>query len=230
MDYTPFDIRGYPSVTVQDGYREWAESYDTTVLDLMDLRLLQRLRSVPWAGASRALDLACGTGRCGVWLRARGVSALDGLDLSEPMLTRAWTKSVYDRLFLAPVDGTRRKAGSYDLVTMVLADEHLPELGPLYAEAARLLAPGGRFVLAGFHPHFLMLGVVTHFDRPSGEPVAIESYVHLMSDHVAAALAAGFRLDEMVEGTVDEAWIDAKPKWRRYRDHPVSFAYVWRRA
>ncbi|WGF87171.1 class I SAM-dependent DNA methyltransferase [Marinivivus vitaminiproducens] len=230
MKFASFDIRGYPTVTVQDGYREWADSYEATVLDLMDLRLLDRLRAVPWARAGHALDLACGTGRCGVWLRARGVASLDGLDLSEPMLTKAWDKGAYDRLFLAAVTDTRRSTGRYGVAVMSLADEHLAALGPLYDEAARVLAPDGRFVLVGYHPHFLMLGVVTHFDRPSGDPVAIESHVHLMSDHVAAAHGAGFRLEEMVEGTVDDAWLAAKPKWRRYRDHPVSFAYVWRKA
>ena len=75
-----------------------------------------------------------------------------------------------------------------------------------------------------------MLGIVTHFDRPSGEPVAIESHVHLTSDHVAAAHAAGLRLIEMVEGVIDDAWIAKKPKWDAYRHHPVSFAMAWRLA
>jgi hypothetical protein len=79
----------------------------------------------------------------------------------------------------------------------------------------------------GYHPFFLMMGIITHFDRASGESVAIESYVHLMSDHVAAARAAGFELIEMLEGLVDEDWIKAKPKWESFRSRPVSFAMVW---
>ena len=53
--------------------------------------------------------------------------------------------------------------------------------------------------------------------------------MHLTSDHVGAALAAGWRLTEMAEGVVDDAWIAKKPKWERFRSHPVSFAFVWRR-
>jgi len=34
-------------------------------------------------------------------------------------------------------------------------------------------------------------GMPTHFDAPNGEPVAIETHVHLMSDHVRAAHAGG---------------------------------------
>ncbi len=110
----------------------------------------------------------------------------------------------------------------------MLADEHLPDLGPLYREVARVTAAGGSFVLVGYHPHFLMYGIPTHFDRADG-PVAIESYVHLLSDHVKAAHASGWTLVELEEGLVDEAWLAKKPKWARYRNHPVSFAVVWRR-
>ena len=110
-----------------------------------------------------------------------------------------------------------------------LADEHLPDLRPLYDEAARLATPAGAFVLVGYHPHFLMNGIPTHFDRQSGGPVTIESHVHLFSDHVRAAHRAGWTLAEMDEGVVDDAWVAKKPKWERYRFHPVSFAMVWRK-
>jgi len=34
----------------------------------------------------------------------------------------------------------------------------------------------------------------------------------------------------MDEGVVDDAWIAKKPKWERFRFHPVSFSMVWRKA
>jgi hypothetical protein len=36
-------------------------------------------------------------------------------------------------------------------------------------------------------------------------------------------------LSELDEGVIDDAWLAKKPKWERYRSHPVSFAMVWRR-
>jgi hypothetical protein len=33
----------------------------------------------------------------------------------------------------------------------------------------------------------------------------------------------------MDEGVIDEAWLAKKPKWARFRRHPVSFCMVWRR-
>jgi hypothetical protein len=103
----------------------------------------------------------------------------------------------------------------------------MADLAPAYREAARLARPGGRFVLVGFHPWFLMSGIPTHFDRAPGQPVAIESHVHLFSDHVRSAHAAGWRLAELEEGVIDDAWVALKSKWEAYRDRPVSFAFAW---
>src|SRR4029079_7806905 len=120
-------------------------------------------------------------------------------------------------------------AETYDLCTQSLADEHLPDLGPLYREVGRVTKRGGSFVIVGFHPQFLMAGMPTHFDRASGEPVTIRSYVHLLSDHVKAAHAHGWMLAEMDEGLIDAEWLQKKPKWDRYFGIPVSFVMVWRK-
>jgi SAM-dependent methyltransferase len=229
MDHSHFDRRRYPTLAVRDGYREWARTYEEAVHDEMDLRLLARIETVEWASTARVLDLACGTGRIGAWLRARGVERIDGVDFTPEMLARAEARGIYDRLLLADILNTGLPAASYDLIVEVLADEHLEELPPLYREAARLAEPAGVFVVVGYHPHFLMNGVPTHFNRQNGEPVAIRSYVHLFSDHFKAAHRAGWRLTEMDEGVVDDAWIARKPSWERYRFHPVSFSMVWRR-
>jgi len=229
-EFSKFDARHYPTLPVQAGYAAWAESYESTVLDLMDLRLLERLRTIDWPNVHAALDLACGTGRGGVWMKARGVARIDGIDLTPQMLEQARGKGAYDRLTLGDVNAVDLPDGGYDIVTQILADEHLADLGPVYREAARLTGDDGRFVLVGYHPWFLMAGIPTHFDRTPDEPVAIESYVHLFADHVRAAHAAGWRLGELEEGIVDDAWVAAKPKWDRYRDRPVSFAFVWEKA
>jgi SAM-dependent methyltransferase len=230
MDFSGFDTRGYPMLAVRDGYTAWAPSYDATVLDLMDLRIAERLASVDWAAHEAALDLACGTGRFGRWLRARGVAAVDGVDLTPAMIAKAEAGGGYRVLITGEVTAVDRPDGAYGLVCQSLADEHLPDLRPLYREAARLCRPDGRFVLLGYHPWFLMTGMAAHFEDGAGRTVAVESWVHLFSDHVAAAHAAGWRLQELQEGLVDEAWIAAKPKWAVYRDRPISFGMVWEKA
>ncbi len=231
LEFSHFDRRRYPTVTVREGYRDWVASYERTVEDEMDLVLLDALDSVTWAGVRRVVDLGCGTGRTGTWLRARGIDRLDGVDLTPEMLEIARRRGDYDHLVEADIALTGLESGVYDLATTCLVDEHLRDLEPLYGEAARLIRPSGSYVLIGYHPHFIMTaGIPTHFDRRPGESVAIETYVHLLSDHVTAARAAGLSLVEMRERLVDDRWIALKPRWAPYQHHPVSFAAVWRKA
>ena len=228
MDFAAFDTRGYRTVDVRTGYREWVPTYEDTVQDAMDIALLDELRAVEWAG--RAADLGCGTGRTAAWLRAHGVAVVDGVDLTPEMLELARERGAHDTVREGDVAHSGLDGGAYDLVVASLVDEHLPDLRPLYEEAFRLARPGGAFVLVGFHPHFIMAtGMPTHFTGASGEPLAIATHVHLVSDQVSAGLAAGFALAELREGLVDDRWIAVKPKWERFRHHPVSVAYAWRR-
>ncbi len=228
MDHTIFDKRRYPIVEVPEGYGEWVRTYDETVQDEMDLRLLDRLQTVDWSAPRSVLDLACGTGRVGAWLKGRCSAALEGIDISGEMLEVARRRSVYTTLSIADVTNTGLPDETYDLCIQSLADEHLPHLGPLYREAARITKRAGYFVLVGYHPFFLMAGMPTHFHRASGEPVTIRSYVHQLSDHVKAAHAVGWSLRELDEGLIDNAWVRKKPKWAEYFGWPVSFSMVWR--
>jgi SAM-dependent methyltransferase len=228
VDHSVYDKRKYPIVEVREGYGEWVRTYEQTVQDEMDLRLLEGIRSVDWAAARAVLDLACGTGRIGAWLRMRSAAEIDGVDITPEMLDGARKKGIYRALHCGEVSRTALSSEAYDLCIQSLADEHLPDLQPLYRETARVSKRDGIFVIVGFHPQFLMAGVPTHFERAPGEPVTIRSYVHLLSDHVKAAHASGWSLREMDEGLIDETWLKKKPKWQVYFGLPISFSMVWR--
>ncbi len=230
MRFRDFDARGYRTVDVRTGYGEWVATYERTVEDAMDIAVLERLTDVDWSTSRRVADLGCGTGRTGAWLRERGITAIDGVDLTPEMLATAHRRGCHARLVEADVRDTGLAARSYDLIIASLIDEHLEDLRPLYAEAFRLAADGAVCVVVAFHPHFIMTsGMPTHYTSAAGEDVAITTTVHLVSDHTAAALDAGWRLAEMREGVVDDGWLAVKPKWERFRNHPVSAAFVWRK-
>ena len=106
MDFAPFDKRGYPVVSAQTGYGEWAGHYDATVAAGLDRPLLEALKSLPWDDTKTAADLACGTGRTGVWLSQHGVHFVDGVDVTPEMLRIADSKSVYRHLRCADVAAT----------------------------------------------------------------------------------------------------------------------------
>ncbi|MEU2032251.1 class I SAM-dependent DNA methyltransferase [Nocardia amamiensis] len=227
--FADFDRRNYRTVDVATGYDGWAPTYEQTVLDEMDLALLARLR-LDFGDVRRAADLGCGSGRTGGWLREHGVTHIDGVDVSQGMLALAAERGAHTTLTHADVRATGLPDGAYDLVIASLIDEHLPELAPFYAEAWRLAAPGARFVSVSYHPQFIMVsGMPTHYTGVSGEPVAIDTHLHLISEHLSAGLAAGWVLSEVAEALIDDAWLALKPKWAALRGHPFTMATVWSR-
>jgi SAM-dependent methyltransferase len=227
--FADYDSRRYRTVDARTGYGEWVDSYEDTVEDAMDIALLDALETPDWGGVRRVADLGCGTGRTAAWLRSHGVAgALDGVDVTPEMLARAKARGAHDTLAEADVTDTGLAAGAYDLVISSLVDEHLDDLTPFYAEARRLAADGALFVLVSFHPQFIIAsGMPTHFTNAAGEEIAITTNVHLVSDQVAAALAASWQLAEMRERLIDDEWVALKPSWERHRGLPISAAYVW---
>jgi SAM-dependent methyltransferase len=234
--FARYDSRGYRTVDVAAGYAAWAPVYDATMDDRLDLPLLGSLTSLDWRGIAAAVDLACGTGRIGSWLKARGVERVDGVDASSAMLERAAAKGIYDRLVCADAAATGLIDERYDLAISSFVACHLADLGKLYVEAARLTRASGKVVLVDYHPFMLLKGVPTHFTAPSGEAIAIANVVHLFGDHVAAGCGAGLSLLELREQLVDADWIGenqrlfGEPRLAGHLDHPVSFAMVWARA
>jgi SAM-dependent methyltransferase len=228
MEASLFDPQHSPALSVQEGYTVWAATYDERKLgSLMDYPLFERLRTVTWEQVEAAADLACGTGRTGAWLKEHGVRHLDGVDLTEAMLAYARARGIYRHLWLADLRQTPLRAHSYDLVSVGLADEHLPEVLPLYQEAARLTRPQGFLVLLGYHPFFQLSGVPTTFEQRTGELVTIEGYVHLFSEHVQAASACGWVLRELYECLIDDEWVARRPQAARRKGWPVSFVCLW---
>ncbi len=83
-------------------YQEWASTYETTMQD--DYGYIAPKIAADALAAQcpdkdiHILDLGCGTGLVGLELAARGFSKIDGLDVSEAMLSEARKKQVYGAL------------------------------------------------------------------------------------------------------------------------------------
>ena len=106
-------------------------------------------RVAPWRPGSLVLDLACGAGRHTAELEGAGARVV-GLDLSPAMLHRARQRT---RAWL--VRGDMRalpfRAGSFGLVVNLFTSfgyfRSDAEHGQVLRQVARVLEPGGRFVL-----------------------------------------------------------------------------------
>jgi ubiquinone/menaquinone biosynthesis C-methylase UbiE len=231
-DFSVYDSRHYKTLSVADGYAEWSKTYHAMELDLdmIDRPLLDSSTSIPWNEITCAVDLACGTGRVGAYLKSvRRIAHIDGADTCSAMLDRAHSRKIYRDLLAADVCATTLKSSSCDLAICALAACHLENISRLYQEGARIVRSGGVFVLIDFHQFFLLQGIPTHFDRASGESVAIRNYVHFASDHIRAGLASGFQLAEMQERIVDEEYVAKAPRMKNYLHRPIGFMLVWRR-
>ena len=97
----------------------------------------------------RALDFGCGAGRSTRFLQALGFGTV-GVDISEPMLTRARERDPHGEYRLVP-DGDPGAAleGIFDLVLCAFTFDNIPGIEKkrsLLTALGRLLAPAGRIV------------------------------------------------------------------------------------
>jgi SAM-dependent methyltransferase len=140
-----------------------AQRYDTPGTDMFAPEVLDPTvdRLVELACGGRALEFAIGTGRVAVPLTARGVSVA-GIELSRPMIDQLRTKA--DDATIPVVVGDMATAvapGKYTLVYLVYNTiSNLltqAEQVACFRNAARQLAPGGRFVIELWVPELRKL-------------------------------------------------------------------------
>ncbi|MFE9207184.1 class I SAM-dependent methyltransferase [Micromonospora sp. NPDC007230] len=134
-----------------DAIADWYEQFATDTSADYQHRARRQLADLLGNGPGRCLDVCCGTGVHAAELRRLGWQPV-GVDLSGGQLRYART-----RLPVARGDAARLPVADASVcaVTCVLGHTDLPVYPAVVAEAARVLAPGGRFVHIGVHPCFV---------------------------------------------------------------------------
>lgn len=224
--FAHYDRRRYVTVDVVEGYARWAPTYDE-VDDRVDLDLFAASPGVhARVPGSRVVDLGCGTGRIGRWLVAHGAREVVGVDLSAEMLERANARPGYASTTQASITQTGLAAGSFDGGTSSLVLDHVADLGGFFAEAHRLVRPGGWLAIVDFHPFFMMQGIPTHFPD-AGAHIAVKNHVHALRDFFKLAVAHGFRVEEFDERFVTDEWALAVPGYTKHVGLPVAHLWVY---
>ena len=201
--------RGERQVLHQDGsvcdlYDAWSETYDADANRTRDLaaRALRDRRLPSLTGD--VVELGCGTGGNTVWLAERARS-LVAVDFSEGMLQKARAKLAGSEARVRFLAHDLRQPltlpeASADLVAIVLVLEHLPEVAPVLADAARILRPGGDLFVCEYHPFRQLAGGQARFQPEGSEQlVKVPAYLHMISELVEAGTAAGLRLTRLEE-------------------------------
>lgn len=182
-----------PPIPVQRGYASWALDYDgPNGFWGVEEPLVRPLMAGLSPGV--AIDAACGTGRHSGWLVEEGHRVL-GFDLSREMLAIAGTKVPAARFAEADFRSIPVADASADLMLNTLALAQVEDLEPVFAEAARVLKPGGHFVISDSRGHFVgsPLYPLVKGDGHGGFGY-IPTWRHATSEYLAAALAHGFRV------------------------------------
>ena len=116
--------------------------YEEQILPLIDHHL---------AGARRVLDVGCGEGQVARRVAALGADVV-GLDPTVAQLALAVERGGAVEYLRGGADALPFRGGGFDAVVMCLVIEHIEQFDVVLTEIARVLAPGGRFLLLLNHP------------------------------------------------------------------------------
>jgi SAM-dependent methyltransferase len=191
----------------------------------------------------RVLDLGCGVGYFAREARARGASAVIGVDLSERMLDEA--RRLTDDAAITYVrsaleDFVAAEPARFDLVVSTLALHYIADYAALVRRVAAWLVPGGRLAFSVEHPIFTASGtadwyrtadgVILHWPvdryREEGERRTrwfvdgVVKYHRTVESYVNGLLDAGLQLVRLEEPEADPAALAEKPEWREERRRP----------
>lgn len=185
-------LSDHPPLSAAEGYARWAPIYDQDHNPLLAreerhlLPLLADLRN------KSILDLACGTGRWLERLMSIGGASGVGLDRSEAMLQIARGKGlIAGKLTRAACENLPFRSNVFDLAICSFAIGHIPDVGSMARELARVTRSSGDLFVSDLHPDAYDRGWRVGF-RDQNAAVQIETVAHTAEDTIQAFASNGF--------------------------------------
>jgi len=143
-----------PPEYVRDMFDNYAETFETHLVQKLDYRVPEILAGqiktcLGERTELKALDLGCGTGLMGEGMKDYCV-CMTGIDLSPKMIEQARLKNIYSELVVADILEFMQASAiaSYDIVVATDVFVYIGDLENIFAEAIRLLTPGGLFAFS----------------------------------------------------------------------------------
>ena len=139
-------------------YASWASTYDNEVQKngyVTPERVANALKDIVTNQSEFILDYGCGTGLSGFALQAVGFANIDGLDVSQEMVTLAEKKSIYKKLTVFdPSTKIPVQADQYKIITAIGVIGAGAAPLEVFDNLFSLLPPSGLFAFS-FNDHTL---------------------------------------------------------------------------
>jgi len=129
------------------GFGKWAEGYDSGIQGRVARWFYQAVLTCEIPQGCRVLDVGCGTGRLLSLLAERGAVG-SGVEIAPEMVEVARRANPQMDIHQGSAEDLPFDDATFDMVVTCLAYHHLDSREQFLAEAARVLAPGGRLVIA----------------------------------------------------------------------------------
>ncbi len=150
-------------VSAAEGYRLWAQSYDTDSNPVVALEFRCVADKLDSIAGKVFLDVACGTGRWMSAATANGAQAF-GVDLSGDMLEMARRKpAIMRRLIRADAHYIPVADDFADMVMCSFGLGYMRDQNRFIKELARVTRTGGKVILSDFHPCTEAIGLSRSF-------------------------------------------------------------------
>jgi SAM-dependent methyltransferase len=226
----------------QEHFTDGADpEYEEQILPLLD----ERLR-----GFATVCDLGCGEGQVARRLSAAGATLVVGVEPSQAQVSEARRRGGGPLYVQGDASAIPLATDSVDAVVVCLVFEHLDDIEPPITEIARILRPGGRFVLMLNHPLLQTPDsgwVDDHLVDPPEQywqvgnylaPAAVVEevakgvfirFVHRpLSQYLNAAAGAGLVFESMDEPAPPAGFLTAAPEYPDADHIPRLMVQQWR--
>jgi len=201
------DVIEIEEYDVLEGYRYWAETYDSRANPLVHVEEPAVLQAIERLPVGRTIDVACGTGRLTERLLERGHNVV-AMDASVSMLEKCRARLPIAQLCKCDLLRLPLRDGSVGAAVCGLALTHFESLREPVAELSRVLERGGHLVLSDIHPIAVTTSAHAFFHSAVGDRGVIRNQVHWHGAYIEAFRAASLAIRSCAEPVIDERVVE----------------------
>jgi ubiquinone/menaquinone biosynthesis C-methylase UbiE len=217
-----------------EGHRLWSSNYDQALNPLLALEQRLLVPEINPLAGQRLLDVGCGTGRWMDIARERG-ARVAGVDRTRQILEVAGGKPrLSGQVALGDVLGLPFAASTFDVVVCSFVLGYLDDRDLSIREMARVVKPGGRFIISDLHPEALRRGWTSSF-RDAKTIYEIERRQYELGDIQGAARTSGLQERKLIEAKFGEPeqpiFLQAgkADRFEEVREIPAVLVLIWDR-